>query len=73
MNDKLGFKKLLDKTGKAHIETQNGGLTFLKKQERYFYSVNGLRVGITEKQLQGMIEKLPANAGLIVTLKSKND
>ncbi len=59
------IKKLLDETGKVNIETQNGRLTLLKKHERYFYSINGFRVGITEKQLQCMIEKLSANIGLI--------
>jgi hypothetical protein len=59
MANKSDIKKLLDEAGKANIETKNGRLELLKKRDRYSYSVNGLQVGITEKQLQGMIEKLP--------------
>ncbi|MCJ7805232.1 hypothetical protein MUP46_01130 [Patescibacteria group bacterium] len=61
MANNSDIKKLLDKVGKAHIETKNGGVTLLKNNGRYSYSINGLRVGITEKQLQSMIERLPAN------------
>ena len=61
MANKSDIKKLLDEAGKAHIETKNGRLTLLKKHDRYSYSINGLLVGITEKQLQGMIGRLPEN------------
>lgn len=64
-SNKSDIENLLDKIGKAHIETKNGGLTLLKSDGRYSYEIRGFVVGITEKQLQGMIEKLPANIGLI--------
>jgi len=62
---KSDIKKLLDKVGFANIETKNGRLTLLKNDGRYSYRVGYFEVGITEKQLQDMIEKLPANIGLI--------
>jgi len=65
MVNNFNIKKLLDKVGKAHIETKNGRLTLLKNNGRYSYGIQGFEVGITEKQLQDMIEKLPANIGLI--------
>lgn len=64
-SNEFNIKKLLDKVGKAHIETKNGRLTLFKNDGRYSYSVNGIEVGITEKQLQAMIEKLPVNIGLM--------
>lgn len=57
----MEIKKLLDESGKVKINTNAKEFLLLKKRERYSYSVNGVRVGITEKQLQGMIERMPAN------------
>ncbi len=55
------YKGLLDKVGKVRLNTTAEEFLLLKNEGRYSFRVNGLQVGITEKQLQGMIEKLPAN------------
>lgn len=64
-SNKSDIKKLLDKAGKADIKTKNGRLMLLKNDGRHSYGIRGFEIGITEKQLQDMIEKLPVNIGLI--------
>lgn len=65
---KLDIKKLLTKQGEVKINTINNDklcpFYLLKCDGRYSYRVNGVEVGITEKQLDSIISRLPNNIGL---------
>ena len=59
------IKKLLDELGEVKFKTDFGILSYIKNDGRYFYSINGVMVGFSEKQLAEIIKKLPPNVGII--------
>lgn len=66
---KLDIKKLLAKQGEIKINSiSNGELCpfyLFKFDGRYSYKVNGAEVGITEKQLDDIISRLPRDIRLL--------
>ena len=57
--------KMLKKHGKVVIQTQTGTFKLIKEDGRYFYEVNGCVVGISEKLLNEIVDRVPENIGVI--------
>jgi len=64
-NENPTIKDLLDKHGEVRFKTDKHKVSYIKDDGRYYYSVNGILVGISKKQLDDLIDGLPSNIGVI--------
>ncbi len=57
-NNKPSIKELLDKHGEVRVSRE---FKLIKNDGRYFFSVNGCCVGISEQYLLDIIGRIPSN------------